>query len=1037
MSTHSDDGRSSKGSPALKGFPYNSQEAVQDANQSPNQPPPSATKGIKAKLKKLFNIGEKSSAAERERADEAADRIINGWLYPGTLIVPQPDNILDIMHASPEHLAVLRRQAAQALDSGHVAAIQGDDMVVASPATDKKWSFDGNSMITYRDPNQTHLDNPGQNTTIPGAIYQGDMMPSMGNEALVSGSGPVVWSNANAVGAVGTYEPSFHGSNPSQLVHRPRSQRSLPVSHPIDMSNLRSPYEIAEALYVYGREGSKGEWMVYLQDYRAGQFNIITPPRPPPVDPLFSFLPAMDPLNEQERLASLFTMSRVWTPWQESRSTDLVKAAREEFGVPGVSISLIDNNNEILKAEVGYNRRMIKRSVSIAAHALLTTEVLVVLDTQRDWRFAKNPLVVGDPRIRFFAGAPILSKDGEVIGVFVIFGREPRDAFSALQRRSLTDYGAVCASDLNTVLEKPLSEQSLQSLQSQDNTENWDPSYLQGETKPETRNLWMHEETHRMLCGEPKDGDPEPAKVPKTFAELMEQIAAESKDNDEDNHPQKPPVQSFLYGAISSSAYSSIDVNFGTPAKERDAVISDYPLLGSDNEGPDSPLGGRSNPRSESPVSDASVWRSESPTSQGLGLGLNSSFPADIPAMPSSPIVRSCTPRPYSGSDLTSVDGNVHPNTPAELNLIELSPSERVQGALDHATSVLQPETPVVPFRRQRKKSIRSISKYEAELKIEAELRKNIEDGIRDAHIKASDMAVSSSTAVTGSMDTSGQPSTVATTPPVSFSTRMSTLEFASTDKSAEANAAAMAVAKKLGLNRVYVAELAPNNDLLTPVGVPVAGVGVRILASYNCPSDMVLDTDIHLQVLRSPHGAMRWHDKDAPLGATNKSLLIRLHSKGPYGVPRSEHTGGIVYGAIHVAQLENGEDAELTDQEQAVLVDAANEMKAILFRKGDNRVRKDSTCTTCNTPSLADHHPKPSPMIGAEGAVSLRSIFSPAIQTPKVEDAGPKHVDPTPAVEVEEDHPNVISVQSMQEAARAVAEVMKFNMDEEMSPQW
>lgn len=107
------------------------------------------------------------------------------------------------------------------------------------------------------------------------------------------------------------------------------------------------------------------------------------PPKPPVIDPLFSYLPAMDPLNEQSRLVSLFTISPVWTSWQEERSLELVIASREEFGATGVSISLVDNSNEILKAEVGYNRRMIKRSESIAAHALLTTEVLVVLDTTK------------------------------------------------------------------------------------------------------------------------------------------------------------------------------------------------------------------------------------------------------------------------------------------------------------------------------------------------------------------------------------------------------------------------------------------------------------------------------------------------------------------------------------------------------------------------------------------------------------------------------------------------------------------------------
>jgi hypothetical protein len=102
---------------------------------------------------------------------------------------------------------------------------------------------------------------------------------------------------------------------------------------------------------------------------------------------LFTFLPAMDPPNEVERLAALMLCNPIWTPWQEDRAKVLVKSAIEEFGASGVSISLIDSSNEIIKAEVGYKRRMIKRSVSISAHVLLTTEVLVVLDTEKVFQF--------------------------------------------------------------------------------------------------------------------------------------------------------------------------------------------------------------------------------------------------------------------------------------------------------------------------------------------------------------------------------------------------------------------------------------------------------------------------------------------------------------------------------------------------------------------------------------------------------------------------------------------------------------------------
>lgn len=581
------------------------------------------------------------------------------------------------------------------------------------------------------------------------------------------------------------------------------------------------------------------------------------------------------------------------------------------------------------------------------------------------------------------------------MGVFAIFGREPRGSFSALQRRSLSDYGAMCAAQLNTVIETSFSEETLRSLQAQVNTEVWDPTYLQSEPKPKVRSLWMHEDTHRMLCGEPREDETDSTNYPTTFEELMERVAIDSTDEDTVHHPEEQFQGPYMNGAQANFTYSSIYVNPSTPAKEGDAVESDYPLLGSDNEGPDSPPRGHSSSRSESPASERFVWRPDSPASQGFTL------------RPESPVMRSTTPRPYSGSDLTSVDGNFHPNTPTGHDFGgSRSPSQRVQDVLDRTASVLQSQSPEVqmPLRRQRKKSIRSISQYEEELK-----RLKIESEIREAHSQATKIDISNSTVVTGSSNASEQPSTQATTPLTSFNTRMSTLEFADTHRRPEADAAAMSVARKLGFNRVYVAEIFPNSDLMTPGGLAVTGMGVRILASYNCPQDMILDTDIHLQVLRSSLGAMKWHDKDALPGDTNKGLLIRLHSKGPYGVPRHLHTGGIVYGAIDVAQLQSGEDAGITDQEQAVLVDAANEMKLILFKRSDKRDRKDST---------------PAAAAKTEGAGPNRSIPAPAIETLKVEDDVPEH-------------PNSISAKSMREASEAVSALVKFNMDEEMSPQW
>ncbi|KFZ00493.1 hypothetical protein V498_00018 [Pseudogymnoascus sp. VKM F-4517 (FW-2822)] len=1056
MATNSGDEPPFNGRQFVKDFRHNGNDVPHDAVASNLQQPTLSTKA-----RRFFNFFKISSKpSKQEKADTPSKPDHPGmWHYPSLLDAPSPMQILHIMQASPEHqlrLAIdkaknnpeLKRQG-RSPNPGHSKPSQSTDAVIVPPTADLKWSFDGKSVLHYKEPDQSSPRYREPVTTapqrmwhgqaaIPHPTYQREMMPRVRNEVSASTRGPAVWSNVEEAEESGA---SFFGGNPSRQVPEPRSQRYIPEferfnprsemydrrheryeppSYPINMSNLRTPYEIADAAHVQSIPGSRAEWCVYLEGYREGEYNIMRPPKPPRMDPKFSFLPAMDPLNEAVRMASLFNIERDWTPRQEQRAKELIQASMEEFGVTGVSISLIDTSHEILKAEVGYGsrRRMIKRSESIAAHALLATEVLVVVDTRKDWRFANNPLVVDGPKIRFFAGVPIFSSNCDIVGVFSIFSRVPRASFTAIQRRSLADYGALCSADLNTLIDKSLSLEGQRTLQRQAKTEVWDPTYLQSEPKPEVRDLWMHEKTHRMLCGESEEEERGPVDFPRTFQELFQRVCTGSDDEDDDsvrNSVKQQPLAPYINGARANVTYSSIDVNFNTPAKERDTVASDYPLLGSDNEGPDSPPRG-SSPRSESAASGGFVWRPESPAVQGVTWRPDPPLPAGYP-----------TPRSYSSSDLTSVEVNL-PNTPTGPESSGSSfPSQTVQDVLDGTASVLQAQSSEVPVRRQRKKSIRSISKYEEEL------RKNIEDGIREAHRQATAIAGSSSTAITGSSNVSELPSTQATTPLTSFNTRMSTLEFADTHRRPEADAAATSVAKKLGLNRVYVAEIFPKSDLMVPGGVSVTGMGVRILASYNCPSDMILDTDFHLQVLRSPLGAMRWHDKDALPGSANKGLLIRLHSKGPYGVPRSLHTGGIIYGAIHVAQLQDGKDVGITDKEQAALVDAANEMKFILFKKNDKRERKDSASTS----HIATLITSPAPA-KAEGAGLGLSISSPGIETPKAKVLGPQLPKPASTFEAEyEQHPNSISVQSMEEASRAVAEVLKFNMDEELNPQW
>lgn len=77
---------------------------------------------------------------------------------------------------------------------------------------------------------------------------------------------------------------------------------------------------------------------------------------------------------------------------------------------------------------------------------------MVILDTSKDWRFASNPLVEGGPKIRFYAGAPIVTSEGYVVGVFAIADPNPREEFKAPSRRGLMDFARTTMMEIEIIL---------------------------------------------------------------------------------------------------------------------------------------------------------------------------------------------------------------------------------------------------------------------------------------------------------------------------------------------------------------------------------------------------------------------------------------------------------------------------------------------------------------------------------------------------------------------------------------------------------
>jgi diguanylate cyclase (GGDEF)-like protein len=157
-------------------------------------------------------------------------------------------------------------------------------------------------------------------------------------------------------------------------------------------------------------------------------------------------LAAFRPNNEAERIAALRSLKILDTA-PEERFDRLTRLAKRLFDVPITLVSLVDENRQWFKSSVGINARKTSRDVSFCAHAINNGDILVVPDARHDVRFHDNPLVVGDPRIRFYAGYPLTLPNGVKLGTLCLMDRLPR-SFGAEDRALLHDLGRMAEQEV-------------------------------------------------------------------------------------------------------------------------------------------------------------------------------------------------------------------------------------------------------------------------------------------------------------------------------------------------------------------------------------------------------------------------------------------------------------------------------------------------------------------------------------------------------------------------------------------------------------
>jgi diguanylate cyclase (GGDEF)-like protein/PAS domain S-box-containing protein len=152
-------------------------------------------------------------------------------------------------------------------------------------------------------------------------------------------------------------------------------------------------------------------------------------------------------LAEKERITALHRLNVLDTPGEE-RFDRFTRLAAASFGVPIALVSLVDTDRQWFKSCLGLDAPGTPRSMAFCSHAVALDDLLVVPDARLDERFAANPLVTGAPHIRFYAGQPVRSLDGQPLGTLCIIDTRPRMLDDA-GRRMLRDLAQLVQDELN------------------------------------------------------------------------------------------------------------------------------------------------------------------------------------------------------------------------------------------------------------------------------------------------------------------------------------------------------------------------------------------------------------------------------------------------------------------------------------------------------------------------------------------------------------------------------------------------------------
>lgn len=152
------------------------------------------------------------------------------------------------------------------------------------------------------------------------------------------------------------------------------------------------------------------------------------------------------PPDEEARLAAVYRLGLLDTE-PEERFDRHARIAAAAFAAPIALVTLIDRERQWYKAHCGFDFTETSRDMGFCSHAILQSEPLVVNDALCDDRFAENPVVIGAPHVRFYAGVTLHAADGARVGAFCIVDYKPR-SLSATQLGMLKDLARLIEEEL-------------------------------------------------------------------------------------------------------------------------------------------------------------------------------------------------------------------------------------------------------------------------------------------------------------------------------------------------------------------------------------------------------------------------------------------------------------------------------------------------------------------------------------------------------------------------------------------------------------